>query len=83
MLSLQIDWANQIPAEDRDTTGSSRTSKMQRFDARNHRFVWIEIRLFNPIDLIFESVCHSDGPPAAPRNRILFKVERPPLDIAH
>jgi len=56
---------------------------MQRFDARNHRFIWIEIRLFNPIDLIFESVCHSDGPPAAPRNRILFKVERPPLDIAH
>jgi hypothetical protein len=46
---------------------------MQRFDARNHRFVWIEIRLFNPIDLIFESVCHSDGPPAAPRNRICLK----------
>jgi hypothetical protein len=30
-----------FPAEDRDTRWVCETSKMQRFDSRNHRFVWL------------------------------------------
>jgi hypothetical protein len=34
---------------------------MQRFDARNHRFVWVGIRLINSSNLNFESALRTSG----------------------
>jgi hypothetical protein len=56
---------------------------MQRFDARNHLFVWVSIRIFNASDLIFESPFRTPGPPAAGRNRKSFLADCCPLDLAH